>query len=204
MINTGKFDSGASLSRLGSFYARAIYEKMELGIIPWETTMLYGAAYKGIPLAASAAIALNAVFDIDLGWVFNRKEAKDHGEGGVFVGMKPGAGDLVLVIDDVITAGTALRETFDLFAAQAPEAKIVGTVIAVNRKERGNDDRLTAVAEAQFELGAPIISIICIDEILAVLKDEELERKYNSLEKVPLPTKEQIAAIEDYLAEYRV
>ena len=203
MINAGKFDSGKSLSRLGGFYARAIYEKMELGIIPWETSVLFGAAYKGIPLSAATAIALDAAFDQEIGWSFNRKLVKDHGEGGVFVGRKPGAGDLVLVIDDVMTAGTALRETYDLFAEHAPEAKIIGTVIAVNRKERGRDERLTAVAEAQFELGAPIFSIICIEEILEILKDEEFEREYNSHEKAPLPTEEQIAAIEDYLSEYR-
>jgi len=204
MINTGKFETGNTLSRLGCFYARAIYDKMELGVIPWETTMLYGAAYKGIPLATTTAIALDAAFDIDMGWAFNRKEEKDHGEGGFFVGRKPGAGDQVLIIDDVMTAGTALRHSFELFAGHAHEAKIIGTVIAVNRKERGRDERLTAVAEAQFELGVPIFSIIDIDEILAVLRDEEFEREYESQEKAPPPTEEQIAAIEDYLNEYRV
>jgi len=203
MINTGNFDSGISLSRLGCFYARAIYEKMELGIIPWETTMLFGAAYKGIPLAASAAIAMGAGFGVDLGWTFNRKEAKDHGEGGVFVGRKPKAGELVLFIDDVMTAGTALRQSITLFKEQAPEAEIVGSVIAVNRKERGIDGRLTAVAEAQFELGVPIFSIIDIDEILAVLKDDEFGNIYLRKEKAALPTAEQIAAIEVYLSEHR-
>jgi len=203
MINTGKFNSGVSLSRLGCFYARAIYEKMELGIIPWEMTMLFGSAYKGIPLAAATAIALGASFDLDFGWAFNRKETKDHGEGGVFVGRKPGAGDLVLVVDDVMTAGTALRDTFDLFGEHAPEAKIIGSVIAVNRKERGRDTRLTAIAEAQYELGIPIFSIIDIDEILSVLKDGDFEREYFKREKAALPTVEQITAIEDYLTEYR-
>jgi len=203
MVNTGKFNSGVSLSRLGCFYARAIYEKMELGIIPWETNLLFGAAYKGIPLAAASAIALGAAFDLDVGWAFNRKEAKDHGEGGVFVGRKPGAGDLVLIVDDVMTAGTALRDTFDLFGEHAPKAKIIGSVIAVNRKERGRDARLTAVAEAQYELGIPIFPIIDIDEMLAVLKDDDFKQEYFNLEKAALPTIEQIAAIEDYLAEYR-
>jgi len=204
MINTGKFDSGAALSRLGCFYSRAIYEKMELGIIPWETNTLFGSAYKGIPLATSAAIAFGAAFDLDLGWTFNRKELKDHGEGGVFVGKKPGADDSVLIIDDVMTAGTALRETINLFKEYAPEAKIVGSVIAVDRKERGRDERLSAIAEAQFELGIPIFSIINIDEILAILKDDDFEREYHNSEKAEPPTPSQIAAIEDYLSEYRI
>ena len=203
MINAGKLDSGITLSRLGCFYARAIYDKMELDIIPWETTMLFGSAYKGIPLATSAAIAMGASFDLDFGWAFNRKEEKDHGEGGVFVGRKPGAGDLVLIIDDVMTAGTALRETVELLHTQTPEAKIVGSVIAVDRKERGRDSRLSAIAEAQYELGFPIFSIINIDEILHILKTGDFESEYRKDVKAALPTSDQIAAIEEYLAEHR-
>ena len=204
MINTGKFDTGMSLSKMGCFYARAIYEKMELGIIPWGTNTLYGSAYKGIPLATATAMAFDAAFDLEFGWVFNRKEAKDHGEGGVFVGKKLEAGDEVLIIDDVMTAGTALRETIDIFRAHAPDVAVVGSVIAVDRKERGKDSRLSAIAEAQFELGIPIFSIINIDEILAILKDDDFTGEYYSAKKAELPTPEHIAAIENYLAEYRV
>ena len=203
MINTGKFSSGTSLSRMGCFYARVIYEKMELGIIPWDTTILFGSAYKGIPLATAAAIALASAFEFELGWTFNRKEAKDHGEGGVFVGRKPGPDDRILIVDDVMTAGTALRDTVDLIREHAPEATIAGSVIAVDRKERGHDTRLSAVAEAEYELGIPIFSIIDIDGILAVFKDGDFEREYNGREKADLPTAGQIAAIEDYLSEYR-
>jgi len=204
MINTGKFDSGISLSKMGCFYARAIYEKMELGIIPWGTNTLFGSAYKGIPLATATAIAFSAAFDLEFRWAFNRKEAKDHGEGGVFVGNKPGAGDEVLIVDDVMTAGTALRETIDIFRNHAPDAVIVGSVIAVDRKERGSDARLSAIAEAQFELGIPIFSIIDIDEILDILKDADFTHEYYGAEKAELPTNEHITAIEDYLSEYRV
>ena len=204
MINAGKFDSGVSLSRMGCYYARVIYEKMELGVIPWDTNILFGSAYKGIPLAAATSIALAAAFDFDLGWAFNRKEAKDHGEGGIFVGRKLSAGDRILIVDDVMTAGTALRDTVDLLSESAPGAKVVGSVIAVDRKERGRDERLSAVAEMQFELGIPIFPIIDIDDILAVLKGGELEREYGRNKKAALPTTEQIAAIESYLAEYRV
>ena len=203
MINMGKFDTGIALSRLGCFYARVIYEKQELNIIPWETTILFGSAYKGIPLAAATSVALGAAFDIECGWCFNRKEVKSHGEGGIFVGKKPGAGDKVLIIDDVMTAGTALRDTINLFREHAPDAQVVGSIIAVDRKEHGRDMRLSAIAEAEYELGIPIVSIIDICEIINILKKDAFEKDYYSECKTALPTKEQIAAIEAYLEEYR-
>ncbi|MDR3365127.1 MAG: orotate phosphoribosyltransferase [Clostridiales Family XIII bacterium] len=231
MINTGALDSGESLSRLGCFYARAIHEKMELGVIPQDTSILFGSAYKGIPLAAAASIALAAAFDINLGYAFNRKETKDHGEGGIFVGRKPGPGDRILVVDDVMTAGTALRDTVDLIGGHAPEAKVVGSVIAVDRKEHGKDLRLSAVAEVQYELGIPVFSIVEIDEIVAVLKSPSFaespddardagedgmenegpvsiycdicERKYKNAVPLALPTPAQIASIEEYLKANR-
>ena len=223
MINTGKLDSGIALSRLGCFYAKTIYEKMQLGIIPDDVSILFGSAYKGIPLAASASIALAAAFDINLGYAFNRKEAKDHGEGGVFVGKKPGPGDKILIIDDVMTAGTALRDVVELLSEGAPEARVVGSIIAVDRKEFGLNKKLSAVAEAQYQLGFPIIPIIDIDEIVNALKsggiaaedpEESEDRSACSVtldffgrdfEKITtaLPTEEQIAAIEKYLEEYR-
>ena len=202
MIDTDRFDSGSSLSKLGCFFARAIYEKMELDVIPWETNLIFGTPYKGIPIAAASSIALAAAFDLDFGWSFNRKAAKVNWEDGFFVGKKPGHGDQVLIIDDVIHAGTALRDTIDMLSQQAPEAKVIGSVIAVDRKERGRDKRLTAVAEAHFELGIPIFPIIDIDEILGVLKSGEIEREYNNYTKAALPTAEQIAAIENHLSEY--
>ncbi|GHU61883.1 orotate phosphoribosyltransferase [Clostridia bacterium] len=174
MINAGHFNTGWAISRLGCFYARAIHEKVQLGVIPQDTGIIFGSAYKGIPLATAASIALNAAFDIHVGWCFNRKEAKDHGEGGVFVGKQLGPGDKILIIDDVMTAGTALRETVNLIHTHAPEAEIVGSVIAVDRAERGGGTagggRLSAVAEAQYELGFPVFSIIDIDEIVSALK----------------------------------
>ena len=203
MINIGKVGSGVSLSRMGDFYARAIYEKMETGIIPEDTNLLFGSAYKGIPLVTATSIAMSAAFELDLGWAFNRKEAKDHGEGGVFVGTMPGAGDRVLVVDDVMTAGTALRETIDLFKKYAPDAEVIGSVIAVDRKERGRDKTVSAVAEAEKEFGIPVFSIIDIDEIIEALKSGELVLECKSSFKAALPTADQIAAIEEYLAEYR-
>ena len=222
MINTGKLDTGAALSRLGYFYAGTIYEKMELGVIPDDVSILFGSAYKGIPLAASASIALAAAFGKNLAYTFNRKEPKDHGEGGVFVGKKPGPGDRILIIDDVMTAGTALREVVELLDTHAPEAKVVASVIAVDRKEFGSNKKLSAVAEAQYELGFPITAIINIDEIVQALKSGGIDAEDPDSDegmhdmgtvlmsagtddkiKTTLPTTEQIAAIEAYLEEHR-
>ena len=174
MINTGRIDTGDAISSLGCFYARAVDEKMQLGVIPNDVSILFGSAYKGIPLVTASSIAMNAAFDKNIGWCFNRKEAKDHGEGGVFVGKIPSDGDKILIVDDVMTAGTALRETVSLIKTHAPGAEIVGSVIAVDRAERGGGSvgggKLSAVAEAQYEFGFPIFSIIDIDEIVTALK----------------------------------
>ena len=224
MINTGKLDTGIALSRLGCFYAKTIHEKIELGIFPHDANVLFGAAYKGIPLASAASIALAAAFNINIGYSFNRKEAKDHGERGIFVGKKPGPGDRVIVIDDVMTAGTALNDVVELLSIHAPEAKVAGCVIAVDRKEYGVEKRLTAAAETGYKLGIPVVSIIDIDEIVGVLRsgkltadgpgtNEELSacsvtmdffgRDFDDNIKAALPSEEQITAIESYLEEYR-
>ncbi|MDR1816142.1 MAG: orotate phosphoribosyltransferase [Clostridiales Family XIII bacterium] len=190
MVNTGAFNTGPKLSRLGCFYAKAIHEKIELGILPQAPDIIYGAAYKGIPLAAAVAIAFSCVSDEEVGYCFNRKEAKDHGEGGRLVGMKPQPGQGILIIDDVMTAGTALRETLDVLRREAPEARILGCVIAVDRRERGTD-KLSAVAQAQYEHGFPVFSIVDIDDIVAALKADKLA------------TPAEVAAIERYLLEYK-
>ena len=194
MINMGMINTGASLSQIGCFYAHAITEKIEQGMIPQETNILFGSAYKGIPLAAAAAIAISTEYGRAINYTFNRKEAKDHGEGGVFVGKNPGAGDRILIVDDVMTAGTALRDTFDLLSSLTPEAKVVGSMIAVDRKECGRDPRFSAVEETKKELGVPVFSIIDIDEIVALLKSGTLAGEAGG---------GQVAAIEAYLEKYR-
>ncbi|MDR1796366.1 MAG: orotate phosphoribosyltransferase [Clostridiales Family XIII bacterium] len=190
MVNTGQFNTGPLLSRLGCFYAKAIHEKIELGILPKKPDVIYGAAYKGIPLAAAATIAFSAAFDEEIGYCFNRKESKDHGEGGLLVGMKPKPGDGILIIDDVMTAGTALGETVATLKKEAPEARIIGCVIAVDRMERGSG-RISAVAQAQYEHGFPVFSIVDIYDVLHTLKAEALAGPA------------EIAAVEKYLEEYR-
>lgn len=140
-FNAGLFNTGSALAELGRCYAAAIVDsKISFDV-------LFGPAYKGIPLAATTAVALADQHKLDVPWCFNRKEAKDHGEGGSLVGA-PLAGD-VLIIDDVITAGTAIREVMQIINAQ--QAKAAGVLIALNREERGNGE-LSAIQEVE-EIG---------------------------------------------------
>ena len=159
-FNAGLFCTGSDLSRLGRFYARAVSES---GLA---FDMLFGPAYKGIPLAAATAIALAEHHGRDLPWCFNRKEAKDHGEGGSLVGA-PLAGR-VLIVDDVITAGTAIRESVDIIRAAG--ARPVGVAIALNRQERGKGDR-SAIQEVEADFSMDVISIAALDDLIAFMRE---------------------------------
>ena len=134
-INTGNYRTGAQMHALGSFYARSIIDSVGRNI-----DVLFGPAYKGIPLAVAAAIALSQEHGLDLAVCFNRKEAKDHGEGGSLVGHKPRAGDRVMIIEDVTTAGTSIRETVPLLKASA-DILLAGLVVSVDRQERGKGEK---------------------------------------------------------------
>jgi len=170
-FNAGLFNSGASLARLGRFYASAIVDS---GVT---FDLLYGPAYKGIPLAAATSIALADHHGRDVPYAFNRKEAKDHGEGGDIVGS-PLAGE-VLIIDDVITAGTSVRESADIITRHG--ARPAGVVIALDRQERGRHDR-SAVQEVRESMGIHVFSIATLTELIAYL--EELPDAERSLEAV--------------------
>lgn len=180
-FNAGLFHSGAALARLARFYAAAIMAK---GL---EFDVLFGPAYKGIPLAAATAVALAEQHDRDVGWCFNRKELKDHGEGGDVVGA-PLVGR-VLIIDDVITAGTAINETMTLLAARS-EARAVGVLIALDRRERGQGE-LSAIQEVQQRHAVPVHSIVTLDDLLNYLTDRPDYR-------------ESLAAVSDYRRRYGV
>jgi len=159
-FNAGAFDTGARLSALGGFYADAI-----AGAGP-EFDVLLGPAYKGIPLAAATAVRLAQDHDRDVPWCFNRKEAKDHGEGGLFVGAAPRG--RLLVIDDVITAGTAIREVIAL--VEPLDAEVAGVVVAVDRRERGTGD-LSAIQEVERDHGIAVTSIVTFDDIIEYLEE---------------------------------
>jgi orotate phosphoribosyltransferase len=159
-FNAGLFNTGRHLARLGRFYAQAIIDSRV------RFDVLFGPAYKGIPLATASSIALADHHDRNVPWCFNRKEAKDHGEGGKLVGA--GLTGRVLIIDDVITAGTAIRETVDII--QTAGATPAGVVIALDRQERGRDAR-SAIQEVEEILGIRVISIVQLDHLLQYLLD---------------------------------
>jgi len=157
-FNTGLFDTGDRLARVARAYAARIQDS-SLGF-----DILYGPAYKGIPLAVATSMALAGEFRRDLPYAFNRKEAKDHGEGGLIVGRP--LGGRVLIIDDVITAGTSVRESVEIIRRHG--AQPAGVVIALDRQERGQDGR-SAVAEVRESLGIPVVSVLTLDHLIDFL-----------------------------------
>ncbi|AOU96710.1 orotate phosphoribosyltransferase [Acidihalobacter yilgarnensis] len=160
-FNAGLFNTGDALARLGRYYAQAIIDS-GVGF-----DMLFGPAYKGIPLVATTAVALAEHHGLDLPWCFNRKEAKDHGEGGQLVGA-PLVGR-VLVVDDVITAGTAIRESVEIIHGAG--ATLAGVAISLNREERGSGTR-SAIQEVEESLGVPVISIARLSDLVTHLRDD--------------------------------
>ena len=160
-FNAGKFQSGRALAALGRFYAAAV---VDAGL---EFDLVFGPAYKGIPLAAATAIALADHHNRDLPYCYNRKEAKDHGEGGTLVGA-PLKGR-VLIVDDVITAGTAVREVMDIIGKA--EATPAAVVIGLNRMEKGKGE-ISAIQEVEQTFGIPVISIINLNHIIDYLKQQ--------------------------------
>jgi orotate phosphoribosyltransferase len=158
-FNAGLFNTGAALARLGRFYAQTI---VDAGI---RFDVLYGPAYKGIPLAAVTAAALYDQHGIDVPYAFNRKEAKAHGEGGRIVGH-PLEGD-ILIIDDVITAGTAIRESMDIIHAEG--ARPAGVVIALDRQERGKGER-SAIQEVEADYAMPVAAIVRLADLIDFIR----------------------------------
>ncbi|AMB84244.1 orotate phosphoribosyltransferase [Pseudomonas agarici] len=180
-FNAGLFNSGSALAQLGRFYAAAIIDS------GMAFDVLFGPAYKGIPLAAATAVALAEHHRLDLPWCFNRKEAKAHGEGGSLVGA-PLAGN-VLIVDDVITAGTAIREVMQIIASQ-DGAQAAGVLIALNRQERGNGE-LSAIQEVERDFGIAVVSIVSLNQVLEFLADDQ-------------QLKQHLPAVEAYRAQYGV
>jgi orotate phosphoribosyltransferase len=160
-FNAGLFNTGKALAELGQCYAQAIIDS---GI---EYDVLFGPAYKGIPLVAVTAMALYEQHGVDAPFAFNRKEKKDHGEGGVIVGS-PLQGR-VLILDDVITAGTAIRESIDMI--QAAEAQAIGVMIALDRQEKGQGER-SAVQEIEQDYGMQVASIIGMEHLIQYLENQ--------------------------------
>ena len=160
-FNAGLFQTGRALAKLGRFYAQTIVDSS------LKADVLFGPAYKGIPLAAVTAAALADHHDLDMPYSFNRKEAKTHGEGGNIVGA-PLSGD-ILIIDDVITAGTAIREVMGLIEQSG--ARAGGVIIALDRQERGQGEQ-SAIQEVQAQYGVPVVSIVSLEQVLTYLEEQ--------------------------------
>ena len=163
-INAGEIKTGDHISKLGEFYAKAYLEK-----VGNKRTVLYGPAYKGISLAVSAAVALSKN-GLNVPFFFNRKEVKDHGEGGVFVGYVPTAGESIVIIEDVITAGTAIRESMEILS-HLEGTKVAATFIMVDRKEKGQGDK-GAMVEIEEQFGFPVYSIVDVYDIIEYLEED--------------------------------
>ena len=161
-INTGRYKSGEQIARLGDFYAQAILKNFGS-----DFDVLFGPAYKGIPLCVATAIKLSERGK-NVGFCFNRKEAKDHGEGGSLIGHPLKGGDRVLIIEDVTTAGTSIRETVPLLRAAA-NITLSGLVVSVDRMERGNTEK-NALREVRDEFGFKGFAIVTIEEMMASLR----------------------------------
>lgn len=168
-VNTGNYKTGKQLARLGEFYAECIKEN---GI---EADTLFGPAYKGIPLAVSCSVALFNKYGLDVNYCFDRKEAKDHGEGGVIVGKQLSDGEKVIIIEDVITAGTAIRQVIPVLK-EAADVDITAMIISVDRMEKGKGE-LSAVQEVKKEFGIDVYSIVTINDIIQAIKDGVIEGK---------------------------
>ena len=163
-INAGEIKTGEQIARLGEFYAKSYLEK-----VGNRRTVLYGPAYKGIPIAVAASVALSKN-GLDVPFFFNRKEVKDHGEGGIFVGYVPSEGEEVVIVEDVITAGTAIRESMGNLST-LNGAKVAATFVMVDRKEKGQGE-LSAMAEIEKEYGFPVYSVVDVYDIIAYLEED--------------------------------
>ena len=163
-INAGEIKTGEQIAKLGEFYAKAYFEK-----VGNKRTVLYGPAYKGISIAVSSSVAL-AKNGLDVPFFFNRKEAKDHGEGGIFVGYVPKAGEEIVIVEDVITAGTAIRESMANLSS-LEGVKVAATFVMVDRKEKGRGEK-SAMAEIEEEYGFPVYSVVDVYDIIAYLEED--------------------------------
>ncbi len=182
-LNAGEYKTGAQIRRLGGFYADCIFENR----IPVQT--LFGPAYKGIPLALSAATALYEKYGVDVNFCFDRKEVKDHGEGGIFVGKQLTDGEQVVIVEDVMTSGKALKEVMPKLRGAA-NVNVTGMVITVDRMEKALNSERSAVQNAWEDEGVKVYSIVTIRDIVEALESGVIEGK------------EHVPAILRYLEEY--
>ncbi len=182
-VNTGNYRTGEHIAKLGEFYAECIHET---GVAD-KCDIFYGPAYKGIPLCVTTAVAYYNKYGKSFKYCFNRKEAKDHGEGGIFIGQKPQDGDRVVIIEDVITAGTAMRETVPILKSEA-NVDISAVIISVDRMEKGTQD-ISAVQQVRADFGISVFPIVTVLDIIECISQgivdgkEYLDKMYEYREK---------------------
>lgn len=186
-LNFGAIHSGESITKLGEYYAKALSEHVK------DFDVIFGPAYKGIPISVTAAMAYSRMFGKDIDYAYNRKEAKDHGEGGCIVGAKVNGDSKVVILDDVMTAGTALRESLDIMK-EAGDPELKGVLIAADRMEKGQGEK-SAIQEVKEEFGIDVYSIVDLDEIIEYLKGKEIDGEV-------VLDDEKLAMIEKYRVEY--
>jgi orotate phosphoribosyltransferase len=189
-VNTGNYKTGGQIRTLGSFYAQLVKDT-----VGTEFDCMFGPAYKGIPLVTTTAAALAADHGIDKPYFFNRKEAKDHGEGGSLVGYKPQDGDRIIIIEDVITAGTAVRETLPILKAQG-DVEVLGLVVSVDRCERGQGEK-GALQEVAETYGMKTCAIVTMKEVVEHLWNRPYKGKV-------IIDDELKGRIDDYYRQYGV
>ena len=187
-VNTGNYQTGTQLRRLGGYYARAIHDKFGL-----DFDVLFGPAYKGIPLSVAASMAISEEYGKDIRYSSNRKEVKDHGDTGILLGSRIADGDRVIMIEDVTTAGTSIRETLPIIKAQG-NAQVLGLVVSVDRMERGTGKK-SALAEISELYGLQTTAIVTMKEVVECLAG----REYNGRVVIDDEIR---AAIDAYYEEY--
>lgn len=174
-INTGYYRTGSQLRKLGEYYARAIHEKFGL-----DFDVLFGPAYKGIPLGVASVMAISELYNKDIRYCSNRKEIKDHGDKGILLGSPINAGDRIIIIEDVTTAGTSIHETMPILHAQAAnsedDVKVLGLVVSVDRMERGKGSK-SALKEMEDTFGFSTTAIVTMDEVVEHLYNKPYKGK---------------------------
>ena len=169
-VNTGNYKTGKQLKRLGEFYAKAIKENF-----PDDYNIVFGPAYKGIPLSVTTTIALSDMYDIDVNYCSNRKEVKDHGDTGILLGSKINDGDKILIVEDVTTAGTSIYETMPILKSQG-NVDVTGLIISVDRMERGKGEK-SALSQIREEFGFKTCAIVTMAEVIEYLYNKEINGK---------------------------
>ncbi len=190
-VNTGFYRTGAQLRKLGQYYARAIKETYGL-----DFDILFGPAYKGIPLSVAASVAISELYDKEIGYCSNRKEVKDHGDKGILLGTPIEENSRIVIIEDVTTAGTSIGETLPIIKEQAPSAKVCGLVVSVDRMERGQGEK-SALQEISEVYGFPTTAIVTMAEVVEHLYN----RPYNGKVYIDDTLK---AAIDAYYEQWGV